>query len=482
MKKLLFIAAAVVASYLSQAQWQPDVRLTHNNAYNSICNNNAWAIAASGDTLHVVYTDMGPFWQVHYKRSTNGGKSWGLTDTMLTSGANLPFNAAVSVSGPVVHVVWMAFVDATNSEIFDIHSEDGGSTWGANTRLTYAPLESYCPSLAISGSVLHLVWMDERNDPADLGNYDIFYKQSSDGGLTWGSDTRLTTKFPAAYSGLPCVAVSGSLVHVVWEDNRDGNGEIYYKRSTDGGLSWGADTRLTNDPADSWDPCLALSDSVLHIVWYDYRDGNSEIYYKRSTDGGTTWGNDTRLTNAADTSENPSVAVNGSLVHVVWEDNRDGNSEIYYKVSTDAGLTWGADTRLTNNFAISLNPSVALSDSVVHVVWMDGRYGYPDILYKRNPTGNIPVGIGNELTNDAGNGINIYPNPASNLIHAALDNNSPESKTLSIRNILGEELLSRPVRDGETMIDVTGLQNGVYFVWVTSDNKTGSCKKLIIAK
>ena len=81
--------------------------------------------------------------------------------------------------------------------------------------------------------------------------------------------------------------------------------------------------------------------------------GTDEIYYKRSTDAGVNWGTDTRLTNNTADSWYPSVAVSGSVVHVVWDDNRDGNSEIYYKRSTDAGVNWGADTRLTNNTAYS---------------------------------------------------------------------------------------------------------------------------------
>jgi hypothetical protein len=74
-------------------------------------------------------------------------------------------------------------------------------------------------------------------------------------------------------------------VHVVWEDSRDGFYEIYYKRSTDSGLNWGADTRLTYAPADSWLASVTVSGQVVHVVWFDQRDGNEEIYYKRNPTG-----------------------------------------------------------------------------------------------------------------------------------------------------------------------------------------------------
>ena len=70
----------------------------------------------------------------------------------------------------------------------------------------------------------------------------------------------------------------------------------------------------------------------MHVVWYDYRNGTyPEIYYIRSTNEGTSWGPDVRLTNSLGFSGNPSVSVYGTSVHVVWQDDKEGNPEIYHK-------------------------------------------------------------------------------------------------------------------------------------------------------
>ena len=79
------------------------------------------------------------------------------------------------------------------------------------------------------------------------------------------------------------MAANGNYINVVWSDSRDGNSEIYYKRSTDGGLTWGADTRLVNNIFDSGDPSVSADGSVLITVWMDHRDGNWRVYSKRST-------------------------------------------------------------------------------------------------------------------------------------------------------------------------------------------------------
>src|SRR5262245_58656665 len=110
----------------------------------------------------------------------------------------------------------------------------------------------------------------------------------------WESDVRLTDNSAfsnTSYNNAWCVAASGDLVHVVWYDFRDGNYEIYYKRSPDGGTNWEGDTRLTDNSAASYDPSVAVSDQVVHVVWFDHRNGlYADIYYKSSADGGMTWG------------------------------------------------------------------------------------------------------------------------------------------------------------------------------------------------
>lgn len=91
-------------------------------------------------------------------------------------------------------------------------------------------------------------------------------------------------------------------------------------------------------------------------------------------------------------------------------------------------------------------------------------------------------GKGDDPVNDTGQPIRIWPNPASASIHIDFDEYSNQKAILNIRNILGEELLSRTIHAGERELDVSALHNGIYFVGITaSDNRT-ACTKLIIQK
>src|SRR5262245_46453321 len=109
----------------------------------------------------------------------------------------------------------------------------------------------------------------------------------------WQSDLRLTVdpRFSTtSFNGARSLAANGSALHLAWSDDRDGNREIYYKRSLDGGLHWSGDLRLTGNGSASIFPAVATAGPDVHVVWEDHRDGNGEIYYKRSADAGSSWG------------------------------------------------------------------------------------------------------------------------------------------------------------------------------------------------
>ena len=394
MKKLIYTLAFVLilqCIYLGgniqncSAQWQSDVRLTNNDSISYPYNfNNAWCVASSGSVVHVVWFDKRDGnYEIYYKRSTDAGVNWG-TDTRLTSNSS----------------------------------------------------DSRYPSVAVSGSIIHVVWYDNRD-----GNNEIYYKRSTDAGVSCVADTRLTNN--TGNSRSPSVAVTGSVVHIAWEDNRNANYDIYYKRSSDGGISWGTDVRMTNNNSSySESASITVSGSVVHVVWQDYRDdGNYEIYYKRSTNDGVSWGADTRLTNSTSNSSSPSVSVSGSVVHVAWQDYRDGDWEIYYKRSTNDGVSWGVDTRLTNNTSDSYSPSVAVSGSVVHVVWYDYRDGNYEIYYKRDPTGN-PIGIQN-ISTETPSKYSLsqnYPNPFNPTTVISFQLSVAGQVVLKVYDVMGREV------------------------------------------
>ncbi|MFA7360395.1 MAG: exo-alpha-sialidase [Candidatus Kapaibacterium sp.] len=463
----------------SFAQWEPDVRLTNDPGYSYTSWNNAWCVAANGNIVHAVwYDERDTYEEIYYKRSTDGGINWG-ADTRLTNHSGWSENPSIAVSGSLVHVVWADSRDG-NEEIYYKRSTDDGISWDSDTRLTNNLSQSGDASIAVFGLLVHVVWSDSRD-----GNYETYYKHSTDGGINWGEDTRLTNNI--YFCNYPSIAVSGSNVHVVWREYHNNILHIYYKHSIDGGINWGADTCLTNNYDYFSSPSIAVSGSNVHVVWRDNRNGNLEIYYKRSTDGGIIWETDTRLTDNTADSEYPSIAVSGSNVHVVWNDKRDGNMEIYYKHSTSGGVVWSSDIRLTNASQYSQMPFIAVSGTLVHVVWFDGRNFNSEIYYKRNPTGNLTStqNISTEIPSAFSLEQN-YPNPFNPRTVIRYQLSVVSNVILKVYDINGKEMHSivkERLQPGtyETTFDGSGLNSGVYFYRMSAGNYSET-KKMIIVK
>jgi hypothetical protein len=482
MGKFNFIIFSLLFFFLANthAQWQTDVRLTYNADTSKTSYNNARCIASSGNNVHVVWFD--DLWptssRLFYKRSVNTGISWGVETRLSMYEACYP---SISVSGSSVHVVW-ASGGLTYHEIFYKLSLDNGSTWGDSLRLTNNSGDSKYPSIATSGSVVHIVWTDDRSG----GHDEIYYKSSTNGGLTWGADTRLTNS--NSYDAwMGSIVVNGNLVNVVWESDRDGNTEIYQKRSIDGGGYWSTDTRLTNNTGASDYPSIAISGTTVHVVWMDNRDGNTEIYYKRSANSGFSFGLDTRLTNNSATSYYPSISATGSFVNVVWRDTRDGNEEIYYKRSTNDGVNWEPDTRLTNNTFSSTFPSVSSSGTAVHVAWTDNRNnGNPEIYYKRNPNGTVDINLISSNVPLAFGLSQNYPNPFNPVTNIKFQVSELSDTKLTLSDISGkviEEFVNQQLVPGtyEVRFDASGLSSGVYFYRLEAGNYSET-KRMVLLK
>jgi hypothetical protein len=362
---------------LSRAGWTPALRITWTSGdsfYASVA-------VGSNNHIHVVWNDDTPGNdEIYYKRSTDGGTTWSPAQRLTwTSGASL--NPAIAVdSNNALHVVWE---DATpgNVEIYYRKSADGGSTWDPVKRLTWTSGYSGAPTIARdSTNRLHVVWFDSTS-----ANNEIYYKNSLTGGSSWSAAQRLT--WNAGSSFYPVMAANlMNQIHVVWYDSTAGGFEIYYRKSSNGGTSWFKVQRLTwNSGWSSYPAVAADSSDHIHIVWQDDTPGKQEIYYEKSTDGGSSWAAAQRLTWNSGWSYFPAIALGSNAhIHVTWHDDTPGNSEIYYKSSLDGGTTWSDALRLTWTSGSSAFPALAVdSNNALHLVWSDGTPGNYEIYYRK---------------------------------------------------------------------------------------------------
>ena len=104
-------------------------------------------------------------------------------------------------------------------------------------------------------------------------------------------------------------------------------------------LDVGPPIQITTSSADDVGPSLTqAADGTLWMAWTSSRSGNNDVWYKTSGDVGSTWSDATAITthSGLDTSSDV-VQTSDGKIWAVWHSYRLGNSDIWYKTSSDGG-------------------------------------------------------------------------------------------------------------------------------------------------
>ena len=205
-----------------------------------------------------------------------------------------------------------------------------------------------------------------------------------DTGMEWGENVRLTN-----YSGdsqQSDIAVdSKDNVHIVWYDNRDGNWEIYYKKLDSFRKVLVNDTRITNESHKSIYPSIAIdSNDNIHIVWYDERNGDKDIFYTKLDNNGKTLVDVSCKTFTATNHIKPEIVIDlNDKIHLIWQKEVSSKYRLYYKQLNNNGDTQINDKQLSSTSS-SIKPSAIVdSSNDIHICWINPFGGHFYVKYKK---------------------------------------------------------------------------------------------------
>ena len=309
-------------------------------------------------------------------------------------------------------IVWYDFRN-DNWDIYFQRYNDTGTALGVNTKVNDdtegASQEHPSISMDATGNFV-IVWSDNRNN-----NYDIYYQRYTSTGGALGINTKVNDDVDSVKQWDPSISMdaAGNFV-VVWIDERNVNRDIYYQRYTSTGGALGVNTKVNDDAgnADQIAPSILIDVAGnFVIVWHDFRNANWDIYYQRYTSTGGALGVNTKVNDDAggEFQFYPSISMDvvGNFV-IVWQDYRNVNSDIYYQRYTSTGAALGVNTKV-NDDAGSMHqkvPSISM-DGVGNfvIVWLDYRYGQTnsDIIGQRYFSSGNPNSVNYRIVADGPN-------------------------------------------------------------------------------
>jgi len=231
--------------------------------------------------------------------------------------------------------------------------------------------DSDYPIVAASGTGIYVTWLNSTFG----SNTDVLFRASNDSGTTFGPVINLSKNLPAGNNVNQQVAASGNYVYVVWQESTTGNDEIWLRTSSNNGQSFGGAVNLSNDAQSSGFPQVAISGSFVYVAWSSQSTtvSTSDVLFSASADNGQTFSvsklnlsNDLKATS-------PEMAASANNVYVAWQDNSTGAYDIFLKTSTNNGSGFGTTQNLSMNTlasaARSLGQQIASAGNNVYVVW-----------------------------------------------------------------------------------------------------------------
>src|SRR6266550_2115816 len=291
-------------------------------------------------------------------------------------------------------VAYLAFAGwagpTTGTDVFFTKSSNG-RTWMPPVRVNNdaTAFAQTNPSLALdSGNNISIAWVDGRS-----GNQDIWFSRSTNGGQSFSANVlvNLVTTNAQTEVRIAVDPVDSMLIHAVWTDTRTaGNPDIYYANSTDGGLSFNPSSRVNNDAgaAEQAGPMIAVAPNRdVDVVWRDARSAatkGTDIYAARSTNRGATWIYPATAWVNDDSGnvaqQEPTIAIDRvGTIYVAWTDYRSGTSspDIYAARSTNGGVSFQANVKVNDDVGPiwQFQPSLAANDGKIVVLWADMRTG-----------------------------------------------------------------------------------------------------------
>jgi Secretion system C-terminal sorting domain len=467
-----------------------------NNVYT------AWTDFGGGNNNRIVFS-----------RSVNGGVNWGggINISGATGGTSLHQGVNIS-SGPngEVYVSWIVYNNTNNlteNSVNFVRSLDGGVTFsapqiiannirgirtvgvGKNMRVNSFPCITVDNSFGPNRGSIYAVWANAGVPGVNTGNdVNIYMVRSVDGGFNWSAPQQVN--FSAAGLGqrnylpwITCDQTTGKL-HVVYYSDRNVGGlqcETFLSSSFDGGTSWTdvriSDVAFTPTPIPGLAPNyfgdylgVTANDDVVYPVWTDNRTGAALAY--------------TSPLISADFCHNTLTLQNLTLpLPATYRYRSENVIDVAGGVTSytmQGNGTAGARASMIAANSITLNPNTDIQFGAVLTI-EPGPCSSPVLRPAGNPDEVFVSGKTIRQDFDADALINLYPNPAGNLVNIELSSkiNIADEIPYSITDLMGKQLQRGIITKGVTTLNISSLEAGGYFLNIYQSGKLLETKKLI---
>ena len=373
--------------------WGPIIRLS-TDAQGSGGNYNP-LLATQGDTIHCIWYMNGPYaTRLPYRRSTDAGITWETTRALIIDSLQYPQPPEwchFVVNSDIIYIVYSSPIPLGYAFLYFVQSSDRGGIWSEPFLTVGDTMGANFSASGYSNSLVD-VYCPIVNDLAQYPRI----ASSTDGGLTW---RRSAQEMPSSSSNQLRVALTPGLLNFIHPGNRwpGPAPEIVIHRSTDLADTWKDSiviSPIDGDGSDMPEVATYLDDdcglNTMAVMWrgedWDGAWFSAGMAVRISYDNGETW-QPIQVVSDIPRGSFHDIVIRRNIVAVTWaheETDLAGPFQIKTRISYDGGTNWEGITNLTPDPAAwAWVPTIALSDSTIHVAWEELIDGKWNIYYCR---------------------------------------------------------------------------------------------------
>lgn len=209
----------------------------------------------------------------------------------------------------------------------------------------------------------------------------------------------------------PAISTDGNGNFVItWFDYRNGDWDIYAQRYSSDGTALGNNFKVNDEEESAFlhvPPSISMDSSGNFVIaWSDDRNGDSDIYLQRYLSDGTAEGSNFKVNDDEGSAGQvfPSIEADGSGNFVIaWQDSRNGDYDIYAQRYLSDGTAIESNFKANDDegSAYQRYPSISTDGSGNFVItWVDVRNGDGDIYIQRYLSDGTAVGSNIKVNDD----------------------------------------------------------------------------------
>ncbi len=432
-------------------------------------------IALVQDSIPIVtWVKLGPPAGIVYVARWNGS-GFGTPVQISPSGIDVYCSAEeggdIAARGDTAYIVFFT----ASSECYSVHSYDAGLTWSDTVRIDHQVMNhAYTPNVEIDRNGNPVIAFEMAD--MSMANAEIMVCRSYDGGNTFTMEqpAHLSVSGVPCECCPPTFLNKDENAYVIYRNNDNNRRDIVMTMSSDSGMTF---TTVSEVDQTNWtiSSCPTAGaeaafyrDSIL-IVW----KSTNKLYYGCGHNATGATGPDNLLEPSLAASvlqKHPVVSTIGDTVIFLWDDRRTTNYDCYISIVGNGAHQITApfilnDTIGTAETGTQQTPHVALEGDLMHIVYQNGATG---IVMYRTATigGGLSVAEHTSQTHPL-----IFPVPAKESFTIS---NITGKCTVSIYNMNGELVVQQLNVISGNNINIESFVRGSYSVVITTEegNKT----------